>query len=162
MIVISDTSPLSALAEIDELELLPRLYGQVTIPEAVRREAAHPHAPRSLALGLANASNWLLVVPDPVPLLPETLGLDPGEAAAISLAWTARTKVMLIVDDKEGRKLCDALGLAKTGTAGVLLAAARAGFVDFETVMQRLQSTTFRLHPAVVEELRQRLEKPTT
>ena len=160
MIVISDTSPLSALAEIGELELLPRLYGQVIIPEAVRREASHPHAPRSLAIGLANAGNWLFVVPDPVPLLPETLGLDPGEAAAISLAWTARTKVMLIVDDKEGRKLCDALGLPKTGTAGVLLAAARVGLVDFETVVQRLQSTTFRLHPAVVEELRQRLRKP--
>lgn len=160
MIIISDTSPLSALAEIGELELLPRLYGKITIPEAVRREAAHPHAPPGLAAGLAQAGAWLVVVPDPVPLLPEAKGLDPGEAAAISVAWAHRAEALLIVDDKEGRKLCDALGLAKTGTAGVLLAAACAGLVDFETVMQRLQGTTFRLHPAVVEELRQRLRKP--
>lgn len=159
MIIISDTSPLSALAEIGELELLPRLYGQVFIPESVRREAGHPHAPGGLASQLNNAGAWLTVTPDPVPLLPETGALDPGEAAAISLAWQHRPHVLLIVDDKEGRKLCDALGLPKTGTAGLLLAAARAGFVDFETVLQRLQATSFRLHPKVVGELRERLRR---
>ena len=49
MIIISDTSPLSALAEIGELELLRRLYGKVVIPDAVRREATHPHAPTRLS-----------------------------------------------------------------------------------------------------------------
>jgi len=38
VIVISDNSALSALAETDLLGLLPRLFGEVVIPEAVRRE----------------------------------------------------------------------------------------------------------------------------
>jgi len=45
-----------------------------------------------------------------VPLLPETSGVDAGEAAAISLAWQHRHNALLIVDDKDGRKLCDAWG----------------------------------------------------
>jgi predicted nucleic acid-binding protein len=38
VIVISDNSALSALAETGLLELLPRLLGEVSIPDAVRRE----------------------------------------------------------------------------------------------------------------------------
>lgn len=38
MIVISDTSAITNLAAIDQLKLLPLLYGQVIIPEAVYRE----------------------------------------------------------------------------------------------------------------------------
>jgi predicted nucleic acid-binding protein len=36
--VISNTSPLFYLHQIDHLELLRRLYGQIIIPEAVIRE----------------------------------------------------------------------------------------------------------------------------
>lgn len=38
MTVICDNSALSALAEVELLDLLPRLFGFVIIPEAVRRE----------------------------------------------------------------------------------------------------------------------------
>lgn len=41
MIVIRDNSALSALAEANLLSLLPRLFGVVIIPEAVRRECGH-------------------------------------------------------------------------------------------------------------------------
>ncbi len=157
MIIISDTSPLSALAEIGELDLLRRLYGKVVIPGTVRLEACHAHAPSGLADSLLVAESWLVAVPDPLVLLPEVAALDAGEAAAISLAWSHRAAALLIIDEKAGRKLCDSLGLAKTGTAGILLAAARAKLVDFETAIQRLQATSFRLHPKVLAELRERL-----
>ncbi|MDZ4289719.1 MAG: DUF3368 domain-containing protein [Prosthecobacter sp.] len=157
MIIISDTSPLSALAEIGELEILPALYGKIVIPETVRRECSHPHAPPALAVWLAKTGSKVVIVPDPVPLTTEASDLDPGEAAAISLAWLHREDSLLIVDDKDGRKLCKALGLAMTGTAGLLLAAARRGLVNFEDVIQRLQATSFRLHPSVLDDLRQKL-----
>ena len=116
MIVISDTSPLSALAEIGELSLLPRLYGSVVVPETVRKECLHPRAPVDLSPWFST-STWLQGVPDPQPLLPEVAGLDPGEAAAITLAWQFRDDALIIVDDLDGRKLCDALHLRRTGTA---------------------------------------------
>ncbi|MBL9177565.1 MAG: DUF3368 domain-containing protein [Verrucomicrobiaceae bacterium] len=93
-----------------------------------------------------------------MPLLPKTSGVDAGEAAVISLAWQHRHNALLSVDDKDGRKLCDALGLTRTGTADVLLAAARAGLVDFESAVTRLQATSFRLSNAVLKELRSRLQ----
>ena len=39
MIVVSDTSPLTALLAVGEARLLPELFAEVVIPEAVRGEA---------------------------------------------------------------------------------------------------------------------------
>ncbi len=156
MIFIADTSPLSALAEIGALEILPALYGTIIVPETVRRECLHPRAPVDLTPWFTD-NPWLQVVPDPQPLLPEVGSLDPGEAAAITLAWQSRPASLLILDDLNGRKLCEALHLRRTGTAGVLYEAARAGILDFEAAICRLQTTSFRLSSNVVDELRQRL-----
>ena len=155
MIIISDTSPLSALAEIGELDLLRRLYGRVVIPETVRRECLHPHSPPAVAAAIESADSFFDVTADPV-LLPEAGNVDPGEAAAISLAWQHRETATLIIDDRDGRNLCDALGLRKTGTAGVLFEASMTGLVDFDKVMVKLQATTFRLSQTVVSDLRAR------
>ncbi len=41
MIIVSDTSPISNLAAIGQLELLQKLYGNVIIPTAVYQEILH-------------------------------------------------------------------------------------------------------------------------
>ena len=40
MIVVADTSPICYLLLIGGISLLPQLYGQVLIPQAVRQELA--------------------------------------------------------------------------------------------------------------------------
>ena len=45
MIVVSDTSPLTALLTVGEADLLTQLFGEVIIPEAVRDELLRNHAP---------------------------------------------------------------------------------------------------------------------
>ena len=156
MIIISDTSPLSALAEIDCLDLLRQLYGRVCITETVRRECTHPHCPAGVAAAIQASDSFFDVVPDPV-LLPETASLDPGEASAISLAWLHQNSSILIVDDRDGRSLCDALGLKKTGTLGVLFEAARQGLIDFAGATTRLKATSFRISQTTIAELQSRL-----
>ncbi len=156
MIIISDTSPLSVLAEIGELDILRKLYGRVVIPVAIWQECLHPHSPPGLAAAFQAADSFFDIVPDPA-LLPEAVSVDPGEAAAISLAWLHRSEATLIIDDRDGRQLCDALGLRKTGTAGVIFEAAQAGEADFDAVMTKLRATRFRIAPPVVDELRARL-----
>ncbi len=42
MIVVSDTSPIRALAFIEHLTVLQKLFGTVVIPPAVVNELAHP------------------------------------------------------------------------------------------------------------------------
>ena len=159
MIVVSDNSALSCLSEIGELDLLRRLYGNVTITETIRREALHPSAPKALRLLFLKMPDWISVVPDEASYLEETGALDAGEASAITLAWQFRDSSLLILDEKRGRKVASALGLQITGTAGLLTDAAAAGLVDFEDVFLRLSQKAFRLSSQVVETLRQSVNK---
>lgn len=50
MVVISDTSVLSALAEIGAEEVLPKLAGQIVVTEAVYEECLALGAPPALKL----------------------------------------------------------------------------------------------------------------
>jgi predicted nucleic acid-binding protein len=157
VIVVSDTSVLSCLAEMSELDLLRRLYGKVTITETILCEAVHPSAPESLRQLFLKIPDWISVVPDESPFLEETGALDSGEASAITLAWQYRDSSLLILDETRGRKVASALGLRITGTAGLLTDAAAAGLIDFEDAFLRLSQTEFRLGAQVVEVLRQSL-----
>ena len=156
MIIISDTSALSCLAELGELDLLRQLYGTVTITASVQREALQTAAPEALRQFVSRPQAWLVIVDDVQPYLPETSALDPGEASAITLAWQHREKSLLIMDEKRGRRVSMALGLRITGAAGMLTDAAAAGLIDFEATFQRLALTKFRLADPLVEILRKR------
>lgn len=156
MIIISDTSALSCLAELGELDLLRQLYGTVTITATVQREALQPGSPAALQQFVAQPQAWLAIVDDEQPCLQETNALDPGEASAITLAWQHRESSLLIIDEKRGRRVSAALGLRITGAAGVLTDAAASGLIDFEATFQRLAQTKFRLAAPLVETLRQR------
>lgn len=157
MIIISDNSALSALAEIGLLELLPSLFGEVTIPEAVRRECEHEGAPQALRDWIAGTPEWIWISTDPETFLPETANLGPGEASAISLAWEHRWDSRLILDEKRGRRVAGALGLQMTGVLGVIGEAAKQGLVDFDDAVSRLESVGFNMSDAVVEAVRSRL-----
>ena len=50
MLVVSDTSPISALLQIGRAELLGDLFGRVCVPEAVGNELARVHT--TLASGI--------------------------------------------------------------------------------------------------------------
>ena|ERR1035437_8432739 len=154
MLVISDNSALSALAEMELIEVLPRVVGPVTVPASVARESLHPGALEALRAWIALPPAWLTVMPDTVELLEETNVLGAGEAAAITLAWHHRGSSQLILDEKRGRTVAKALGLPVTGLLAILVQAAIAGAVDFEDALARLLATGFRLSPALAEEAR--------
>jgi len=156
VIIVSDNSALSCLAELGELDLLQQLYGIITITATVHQEARHPRAPDALRRFFDHPPAWLEIVPDVQPFLDETHALDPGEASAITLAWQHRDSSLLIMDEKRSRKVSQALGLSITGAAGLLCDAARVGLIDFEDTFRRLAQTRFHLSPAIVETLRQR------
>ena len=96
MIVVSDNSVLSCLSQLGELDLLRRLYGQVTITETIRNEAIHLSAPEALRLLLLEMPDWISVVPDASSCLEETEALDAGEASAITLAWQFRAALQAV------------------------------------------------------------------
>jgi predicted nucleic acid-binding protein len=156
MIIISDNSALSCLAELGELDLLPKLYGSVTITTTVLSEAQHTGAPSALRLFVASPPTWLGVVADVYPYLAKTASLESGEASSITLAWQDKQNSYLLMDERRGRKICASLGLKFTGVAGLLTDAAIAGHVDFNHAFAKLRATKFRLAESIIEELRQR------
>lgn len=105
MIVISDTSAITNLAAIDQLQLLPQLYAQVRIPEAVYRELADINPPVPGTLEVQTAP-WLKVMQvinyKVVKRLQDEVRLDPGESEAIALALELNAELLLI-DERRGR-----------------------------------------------------------
>ena len=94
MIVVSDTSPITNLAAVGQLDLLRQLYGKVFIPESVRQELSAISSRRPIGLADQNPS-WIEVRPvADQPLVDSLLlGLDPGEAEAIVLALEMKADI---------------------------------------------------------------------
>ncbi len=139
MIVVSDASPLHNLILIQQEWLLPKLYDRVVAPTAVIDELSHPQTPE-LVLGWIEALPAWLETQTPSRLSPETVGLGPGEAAAISLAQQIGAKVVLI-DERRGAQLAHASGLLVTGTLGVLETGASLGLVSLADSLSALERT---------------------
>jgi predicted nucleic acid-binding protein len=84
--------------------------------------------------------------------------LDRGERAAIRLAVHEDAR-LLVIDERAGRTVANDLGLAVTGTLGVLDVAATEGLVDVAEVIERLRATSFRAAPSLYRWLLDRHER---
>ena len=123
MIVVSNTSPLTNLAAIGQIGLLEVLFGQINIPEAVWQEL-HTGEVAWPGRQEVDEAIWIKRSRVPIaPLLAELMGdLGPGESEAIALALDLKADLILL-DEKEGRRKAQRLGLRVMGVGGVLLAA---------------------------------------
>jgi hypothetical protein len=153
MIVVSDTSPVLYLLLIDQLDLLPRLYQTIIIPDIVQAEMQTAGAPPKLQNWIANPPAWLEIRSAPEGDHTPLQQLDPGEQAAILLAQFLQAD-LLIVDDFDARQTAQRLEIKITGLLGVLGEAARRNWIEFPEVLDRLlQETNFRVSPQLVQEL---------
>lgn len=149
MLVVADTSPLSVLAEIDCLAVLPSLFGQVVIPPQVAAELSHSKAPGRAKDLVANLPGWLQIRhPQRVQPIPP---LDPGEEAAINLARECGAD-LLLMDDKEGRIAAEQLGLRVIGAVGVLEEAADADLLDLNDAFRKIRHARFFVSEAVLDD----------
>ena len=124
-VVVANTGPLQYLLLIGEIDVLPRLYGGVTVPTAVHGELLHPVASAAVRHWAAAPPAWLTIVPVPVSEDPQLRKLDAGEAAAIALALTLSADLVLM-DERAGVVTARARTLNVIGTIGVLDQAARS------------------------------------
>jgi predicted nucleic acid-binding protein len=154
MLVIADTSPLNYLAWIDEIAILPQLYGKVIIPPEVRTELLATDAPAAVRSWASDIPSWVEIC-DSDPVLrddPRWRILDLGERAALALA-AARQPSVLLIDERAGTEIARALGFSVTGTLGVLDEAARRQLISLPDAIERLQRTSFRYPKPVVDRL---------
>lgn len=151
MIVVADTSPINYLLLIDQIDLLPRLFQAIIIPNEVRDEMLDSFAPPVLQRWIATPPPWLTV--QSVSEVDSTLNtLDPGEQAAIILAQTLPAD-LLIIDERLGRQIAIDRGISIIGTLGVLDDAASQGLIELSDAIARLQQTNFRISRRIIQKL---------
>ena len=121
MIVVSDTSPITALLAVGEEELILSLFGEVVIPEDVRDELIRGHGKIPVWLRVAQVTNLSEVL-----RFKQTV--DAGEAEAIELAKELKAD-RLLIDERKGRLLAQCEGVAMIGLVGVVLLAKRNGLI---------------------------------
>lgn len=146
MIIVSDTTPISELAKVDHLNLLPKLFGKVVIPQGVFDELQGGEHP---AAKLVQNLSWLEVVTvdnqQLVRELQQSFKLDLGESEAIALAEEISASGLLI-DERAARKVAMAQKLPLIGTVGILLLAKRRGLLDsVKDVLDEMQEQGMRI-----------------
>jgi uncharacterized protein len=149
--VLCNTSPLLYLHQLGRLDLLPALYGRVTIPEAVVVEL---HEGRRLGHAVPDVDTlaWITVAKvEQAALLRLAADLDAGEREVLALA-IARPGCLALLDDGQARRYAKMLGLTFTGTLGVLTRSKQRGLLDqVRPCLDQLQALGFRVAPTVRE-----------
>jgi len=127
MVVVADTSPITALLHLRQLHLLNKLYGQVFIPSTVSAELN-----TLISFGydisfLKQQDKFITCEAQNVRLI-EVLSehLDAGEAEAIALALELKAELLLI-DEKIG---AHAEGISCKGVVGILIEAKKEGLIS--------------------------------
>ena len=143
--VICNTSPLQYLYQSDGLGLLPELFDQVQVPEAVAVELDEGRR-RNVHLPDPAALQWLTIrsVRDRT-LMPLVTNMGDGEKEVLALGLET-PDVLLILDDKRARRHALALGLETSGTLGIMLLAKERGVLEaVKPALARLEALGFRL-----------------
>ena len=145
--VISDTTPVQYLYQAGCLDLLPKLYGSITVPEGVAAELALGHA-QGVPLPDLELLDWVRVRAAPhLDILPLAADLGRGEREVLSLA-AGRKGVLALLDDGLARNFAKHLGISFTGTLGLLLKAKSAGHLAaVRPIVDQLQILGFWLDP---------------
>lgn len=147
--VVSDTSPLNYLVLIDQINLLPQLYGRVLIPESVLEELSAIETPQRVRNWATNLPEWIEVSPStPVDDVGLTR-LHPGERDAISLALSVHADAVLL-DERSGRREAENRDLKPIGTLGILVAAHKRGLIDLSATIDALRQTSFHASPKLL------------
>ncbi len=117
-IVISDTSCLIILSNINELEILKHLYGEIITTIEISKEFGEP-LPEWIKIKSPDDTLNLRVLQQQI---------DIGEASAIALAIET-PDCIIILDDLKARKIAEKYGLKITGTLGIILYAHEKGII---------------------------------
>ena len=134
-IIISDTSCFIILANIGELELLQKAYGEIVTTTEIANEYGEP-LPEWVKIGTVKDKYRQQLL---------EMQIDRGESSAIALALET-SGCTIILDDYKARKIAEQLGINFTGTIGVVVKAKLKGIIpSIKPLLEKIKLTNFRL-----------------
>ena len=120
--IVSDSTTLIILFDLDRLELLSNLFPKIIIPTAVYNEINVKNSivlPQFMEVQQVNPNETLKML--------QQL-LDEGESEAISLA--IKLNLNLIIDEKKGRKIAMTQGIKIIGLIGIVYLNIKKEFIS--------------------------------
>ena len=156
MIVVSNATPLIAMAMADQFDLLQRIFGRIYIPQGVYEEVVEEGDERFGAPDVRQAP-WIQVVEVNDRLAVQVLedDLGKGESETIILAKELQAEWVL-VDERLARRKLELLGVRTIGTLGILLKAKELGLMQaVRPEVEKLRARGFRLSRHVYEDVLQ-------
>lgn len=129
--VIVNSTPLIVLSNINALDLLRQVYGEISIPLAVYNEVTAKQD--SACLQIQKCQSWIHIVKvnNTEDRRMYSSRLHAGEVEVILLAREdPDIDTLVVLDDNAAKKTAKYLGLTVTGTLGVLLKAKTLGYIS--------------------------------
>lgn len=149
-----DTSPIIYLSAIDQIGLLKKLFSEIFIPNAVKKEIV-AGGEESFGVEELNTYDWIKIKQIKNRLAKEYLltELDEGEAEVIILAEELKAD-FIIMDDKLGRKIAKLRGFNVLGTLRLLVAAKEKGLItELIPLIVKLKDAGFWISEEVYKEI---------
>lgn len=154
-IVVSNSTPLIALAWLKRLDLLPMLFDTVYIPQAVDNEIQHN--PNAVGASELKSASWLKItsVKDALAVSLLLDQLDAGESEAIVLARELQAG-LLLMDERRGRRRAIQAGLNVVGTLGILIQVRRQNLVGpLRPILDQLGQLPFHISEQLYQDVLQ-------
>ena len=160
MIVISDTTPLRYLIEIDLVHILENLFGTVYIPEKVSEELQRAETPEKVREWMRSVPDWIETRATDTSLFIPEKDIHEGEREAIALALELQGDVLLC-DDRDAIAEARSQGIPTVRLYNILESAAEKYLLDLpETIEKMLHTTHYpppeKIRTAMLERDRQR------
>jgi len=152
MIVISDSTTLIILSDLQRLDYLQNLFTKIYIPQKVYDEISYKK--EFVLLDYME----VLKVDESEELSELKMLLDEGESEAIALAM--QKKIPLIIDEKKGRKIALNLNVKILGLLGVLYLNIKKEYATIDEVKQFLKVATkngYRISNKLIEDMFKRV-----
>lgn len=156
-VIIADTGPLIALARVDLLSHLNKVFSRVIVPETVFEEACGDHSkPGAEAIAALDNAPWFQVMSVDTVHTPDVAlhVLDKGELDVILLA--KELNCIALLDENLGRRIAINRGVKVVGSAGILLNLKKMGvIVEVMPFVDRFARNGYRLAPSLIQKIRE-------
>jgi len=152
--IVSDSTTLIILLDLNKLDLLTNLFHKIIIPKAVYQE---------ITFKKPIEETGLIEVKQPTnkeTLEALNIVLDQGESEAIALAL--ELELGLIIDEKKGRKIAINRGLKIIGLLGIIYLNVTKGFLSITQAKDFLSDAIehgYRINQKLIDNMFKELEK---